>query len=125
MEMIPGDAHTRMVEQIEADSVDQAWDKARARWYKSELEEQNRKTIIIPVAGVLEHRSVTPQIADIKEGEYVLPVEVPAPVDPVAEAIAQKAETEVELSTEAQSQVEEQPVTQQEHSVTQPTTGGS
>jgi hypothetical protein len=77
MEMIPGEAGSRMVEPIEADNIDDAWDKARARWYNSPLEEQNRKTIMRS----REQISVTPQIVDIKEGEYVLPEIVPTPAE--------------------------------------------
>jgi hypothetical protein len=77
MEMIPGEAYSRMVEPIEADNIDLAWEAARRRWYNSPLEEQNRKTITRAGGQI----SVTPQIVDIKEGEYVLPeiMQAPAP----------------------------------------------
>jgi hypothetical protein len=73
MEMIPGEVRTRMVEPIEADSIEHAWALARARWYKSALEEQNRKMIAVPDGETMKHISVTPQIVDIKEGMYKLP----------------------------------------------------
>jgi hypothetical protein len=69
-----------MVEPIEADNIDLAWEAARARWYNSPLEEQNRKIVMRAGAQI----SVTPQIVDIKEGEYVLPeiVLTPAETEP-------------------------------------------
>jgi hypothetical protein len=83
MEMIPGEARSRMVEPIEAENIDLAWEAARARWYNSPLEEENRKTITRAGGQI----TVTPQIVDIKEGEYVLPVE--EPVAPAEETVAE------------------------------------
>jgi hypothetical protein len=75
MEMIPGDVPSRLVDPIEADNLEHAWALARAKWYNSPLAEQNRKILNVPLAsGEMKHVSVVPQIVDIKEGEYVLPV---------------------------------------------------
>jgi hypothetical protein len=82
MEMIPGEARSRMVEPIEADDIDDAWHKARARWYNSPLEEQHRQEIVGPGGTKM---SVTPQIVDIKEGEYMLPDLESAPVSSESE----------------------------------------
>jgi hypothetical protein len=121
MEMVPGEAHARMVEPIEADNIDHAWELARKRWYNSPLEEQHRKTVMRGSSQI----SVTPQIVDIKEGEYTLPEVMQAPLDLVAEAIAQKAETEVELEGEPEAEPvphpeQEAQLQSEDHSVRQP-----
>jgi hypothetical protein len=109
MEMVPGEAGSRMVEPIEADNIDNAWELARARWYNSPLEEQNRK--IITRAGT--QLSVTPQIVDIKAGEYTLPEVVQAPLDlePAAEVpeSVQTAKNPAPPVEEAQVPVQEEP----------------
>lgn len=103
IEMIPGDATSQRVESVEAESMNEAWDKERARWYNSPLAQEHTIEKRIP-PGV--SMFVSPQIVDIKEGDYKLEpqatvVKKPEPV-PEEEPVEEEPVPEEEAEEEAE-----------------------